>query len=496
MLDMLDIEYIRKLYHVQGWSIRQIAKRLGHSRNTIAKYLGVEEVRPRYRFQAPRPRPVLGAFEGVIRQWLEDDEGRPRKQRHTAHRIYVRLRDEYGFPGGESTIRLYVRRCKKPVPEAYLPLEYALGVEAQCDFGAAEVVLGGRKVVVQLFCLRLMASHRSFVMAFPHQKAEAFYEGHRQGFEFFGGVPRQIRYDNPKVAVTEVLGGRERKESPGFIALRSHYLFESVFCTPGKQGAHEKGGVENLVGYVRRNFLVPVPEVEELSALNAALRARCLTEGQRQLPGDQGFFRDLWAKEQAYLLPLPERPFACCRTVSAVVNSLQLVTFERCRYSVPTAYVGQTVTLHAYVDHLEISHGDTLIASHPRLYEYEQESLQMEHYLELLDRRPGAVANARVFRHLAAPYQAFRQRCLEKRPPAVREFLGVLKLHREFPQPIVACAIGEALARDHCRADVVRQICQRLTEPERPAPLRDTPVSGPVLTSIAHFDQLLRGEAR
>ena len=279
MLDMVDVEYIRKLNLVKRWSVRQTARRLGLSRNTVAKYLSASNPTPRYRQAIPRPRPVLGAFEGVIRLWLDEDKQRPRKQRHTAHRIYERLRDEYFFPGAESTIRKYVRTLKSPVPEAFLPLEYELGSEAQCDFGEADAILAGVQVTVHLFCMRLMAGTRSFVVAFPHEKSEAFYAGHAQAFEFFGGVPRRIRYDNLKVAVEKILGPRERTEQKGFVALRSHYLFESLYCLPGRKGAHEKGGVENLVGYSRRNYLVPLPEVKDFSELNALLTERCLAEG-------------------------------------------------------------------------------------------------------------------------------------------------------------------------------------------------------------------------
>jgi len=173
MLDMVDVEYIRKLNLVQHWSVRTIAERLGISRNTVAKYLSAPDPTPRYRLTIPRPRPVLGAFEDVIRLWLEQDKQRPRKQRHTAHRIFERLRDEYFFPGAESTIRKYVRALKKPIPEAFLPLEYELGSEAQCDFGEADAILAGAQVTVHLFCMRLMAGARSFVAAFPHEKSEA-----------------------------------------------------------------------------------------------------------------------------------------------------------------------------------------------------------------------------------------------------------------------------------------------------------------------------------
>jgi transposase len=495
MLDMVDVEYIRKLSLVKRWSDRQIARQLGVSRNTVAKYLSAPDPTPRYRLAIPRPRPVLGAFEGVIRLWLDEDKQRPRKQRHTAHRIYERLRDEYFFPGGESTIRKYVRSVKAPVPEAFLPLEYELGSEAQCDFGEADVIFAGVQVTIHLFCMRLMAGARSFVVAFPPEKSEAFYEGHRRAFELFGGVPRRVRYDNPKVAVKKILGPRERTEQKGFVALRSHYLFESLYCLPGRKGAHEKGGVENLVGYCRRNYLVPLPEVKDFGELNALLKERCLAEGSRQLPGGKGTLADRWEQERSHLLPLPAYPFSCCRTEPADVNRLQLVAFDRCRYSVPTRFVGRTVTVYGYVDRIEIGCGSEMIAEHARLYEAGAESFKAEHYLDQLDQKPSAVINARVFRSLTEPYQFFRKRCLDRVPPQPREFVEVLKLLREFPPEVVEQAVAEAVKSEVYRADAVAQICRRLTQPQSPAPVvhaLNVPMPPP---DLSHFDNLLAGVA-
>ena len=495
MLDMVDVEYIRKLKLVQHWSIRQIASRLDISRNTVTKYLSAPDPTPRYRLAIPRPRPVLGAFEGVIRLWLNEDKLRPRKQRHTAHRIYERLRDEYFFPGGESTIRKYVRRVKAPVPEAFLPLEYELGSEAQCDFGEADVIFAGVQLTVHLFCMRLMAGAQSFVVAFPHERSEAFYEGHRLAFELFGGVPRRVRYDNPKVAVKKILGPRERTEQKGFVALRSHYLFESIYCLPGRKGAHEKGGVENLVGYSRRNFLVPLPEVKDFVELNVLLMERCLAEGSRQLPRGQGTLANRWEQERLHLLPLPAYPFACCHTEPAGVNRLQLVAFDRCRYSVPTSFVGKTVNVHAYVDRIEIGHDDGIIAEHDRLYEAGGESFKAEHYLDQLDQKPSAVINARVFRSLTEPYQFFRKRCLDRVPPQPREFVEVLKLLREFPHEVVEQAVAEAVKSAVYRADAVAQICRRLTQPQSPPPILHALTAHVALPDLTLFDRLLAGVA-
>lgn len=488
---MVDVEYIRKLSLVQHWSVRRIAKQLGLSRNTVTKYLMAKDPAPRYRLSASRPRPVLGPFEALVAQWIDSDRDRKKKQRHTAHRIFERLRDEYGFCGAESTIRKYVRRCKGTPPEAYLPLEYAPGAEAQCDFGEAEAVVARETMTVHLFCMRLMEPPRSFVMAFPHEKSEAFQEGHAQAFLFFGGVPKKIRYDNPRVAVKAILSPRERTEQKDFVALRSHYLFDSVYCLPGKKGAHEKGGVENLVGYCRRNYLVPLPEVADLASLNALLRERCLAEGRRIRPGEHESLGERFEREKIHLLPLPSLPFRGCRTVPALVNRLQQVLFDRCRYSVPTAFVGKTVTVHAFVDKIEIGCGEQTIAVHDRLYGTGKESFRTEHYLDQLDKKPSAVVNARVFHGLSEPYLSFRKRCLSFHPPRSREFVEVLKLLLSYPSPVVEQAVAEALSSGLIRADVVAQVCRRLTQGPLPEPVPHAMQVRVPLPDLARFDRLL-----
>jgi len=494
MLEMIDVEYIRKLRYVKGWSIREIAKSIGHSRNTIAKYSSEESKEPKYQIKKIRTKPVLGKYEEVIKQWIEADKEMPVKQRHTAHRIYERLREEYRYLGSEASVRRLVRKVKKPKAEAYLPLEYELGYEAQCDFGQAEAIINGQRVTIHMFCMKLMASQRHFVVLFPHQKSEAFFEGHRQAFEFFGGVPKKISYDNPKVAVAVVLKGRERIEQVGFIALRSHYLFESFFCMPGKKGSHEKGGVENLVGYARRNYLVPMPEVDSLKELNEKVKEKCLAQALSQYKKET--LAQLWQKEQTYLLALPRYPFECFRVELAKVNSLQMIQFENCRYSVPREYVGQSVIIKAFIENLEIVSADKIIATHSRLYQAKEESLKVEHYLDLLEQRPGAVANARVFSHLEEVYQIFRKLCLQQVPPTPKEFVKVLKLHEKFSQATVKMALKEAIACNIVRADAVNHICQRLTEAPQ--------IKGfnyPVQTSITIrsmdlkcFDQLLEAK--
>ncbi len=289
---------------------------------------------PHYGLTKPRPNPVMDPYRETILVWLAQDEHAPKKQRHTARRIYDRLVAEHGFVGAESTVRRFVAQLRDKQPEAFNPLEAAWGQQAQNDWGQATVEIAGQMVIVHLFCSRLRASGVPFAWASPTEKLEAFLEGHCRAFAWFSGVPAECLYDNPKTAVVRILAGPEREEHAVFASLRAHYLFESLFCRPAE--GHEKGAVENpslrsgqvLVGYVRRNALVPVPSFPSLhcvqgrlwEALNAHLLAWCEQERRR--------LADKWAKELAALRPLPTRPFRAALLRLASVSRLSLVTVD------------------------------------------------------------------------------------------------------------------------------------------------------------------------
>jgi len=494
VLRVVDVEYIRKMRHVNGLSQREIARRLRLSRNTVAKYLQAVDVVPRYKLTQERPRPAIDPVRAIIDQWLAQDDAAPRKQRHTARRIFHRLRDEYGYQGSESAVERYVRQVRGPERKAFIPLAYEPGMDAQCDWGDVDVVVDGQQVTVQLFCMRLCASGAAFAMAFPNQRTEAFQEGHRQAFEFFGGVSRAIWYDNTKVAVAKITGGKGRIEQPAFVALKAHYLFEARFCNPGIDGAHEKGLVESLVGYARRNFLVPMPRISSLDELNATLRQKCLAERERSVGRREESVGELWDREKKDMLPLPRYPMDCCRTVFARVNTLGLVQFEKARYSVPVSHVGDTVMLKVYWDRIVATFREKVLAEHRRLYGG-GESLYVEHYLPLLERRPSAVANARVFKHLPQIYLEFRDRCLDGPTPRPKEFLAVLKLHGLFAQPVVERALEQALKANVILADAVSQLCLRqLPGQALPPPLADgkTPTVAAWSPDPSRYDALMR----
>lgn len=493
VLEVVDVHFIRHRHAVQGWSVRKLAKTLGHSRRTIRKYLLAEDPVPRYQRKKPRSHPALDAYRGVIDHLLaEDERNSPSKQRLTALRVYELVQGD-GYRGSLRTVERYVREKRHKAAPAFLPLAFAAGQVAQCDWGKAYVDVGGRRIEVQLFCLRLCASGASFVMAFKRQTQEAFFEGHRQAFEFLGGVPLTIWYDNLKAAVNKILVGKERVEQKAFVALRTHYRFEAHFCTPGEEGAHEKGLVEGLVGYARRRFLTPVPQVSSLDELNEHLRQHCLAERSRRIGHREAPVGELWEQELAAMIPLPPAPFQCCRTVPATVTGFATVRLEHARYSVPARLVGQNLLVKAFVDRIEVLEADRCVAVHPRRYDG-GESLQWEHYLDLLERRPGAVANARVFTGLDAHHVAFRQRCLEGPRARPREFLRVLRLREEFPADVVSSAVADAVAAGAIQADAVRQLClRRMPQNASPPPLppEQAPPLPPREPNVHQYNRLL-----
>jgi len=290
MLGETDRERIRRAFHLEKKSIRQIAKEEGCSRDTIRGAISNDPFKP-YQLTRPKPAPVFGPYQLRVEALLGQNERLPRKQRYTAHRIFEAIREE-GYQGCESSVRHYIsaRKIASHQPDVFLPLEFEPGQDAQVDWGEATVIIGGHREKVQLFIMRLCYSRRTFAMTFPTQEQESFLWAHLQAFQHFGGVPHRISYDNLGTAVKLALEktgkvGRPRQEVRAFVAFRSHYLFESHFCTPGQ--GHEKGQVEHGVGYTRRNAMVPLPEASSFADLNqrcGSAASRKIAAVRRQMP--------------------------------------------------------------------------------------------------------------------------------------------------------------------------------------------------------------------
>lgn len=473
MIKVDEKEQIRRAFFLEGKTMRQIAKEFHHSRDTVKEALA-DPSPPEYQSQEARACPVMGTYQELVDRWLLGDQKSPRKQRHTAHRVYERLRDEHQFQGAESTVRRFVRLRKDILeigrPDVFIPLEFGPGQDGQVDFGEAQVVIAGEVLVAQYLLLILGYSTLPFVMAFPHQRQEAFFEGHVAAFQFFGGVPRRLWYDNLTQAVQRVLEGHNRKEQQAFVALRSRYLFESRFCTPGQ--GHEKGLVENQVGYVRRNFMVPVPEATTWAELNAQLQARCEQLKDHRRRGEEQTIGQRWAEEKPFLLPLPATPFECCVYAPAQANSESLVPFDGNAYSVPTRYGNRKVLVKGFVHRVVIACQDEPIAEHPRCYGKGQDVLAPLHYLDLLQQRPAAFEHAKAIRRWRPSWPPVYEKYLaelrlrHEESEAVRRFVRVLKLHEEFPMAEIDQALRRALELGCFHPDGVRTLLLVQDDPE------------------------------
>ena len=506
MKDVREWEKIRRAYYVEQQSKRQIMRELRCSYQTIEKAL--TNSRPQgYTMQKARPSPVLGAYQAEIARLLEENAQLPRKQRYTSHTIYERIKAQ-GYGGSESNLRRYVGQLRRDQkrPTVYLPLHYEPGVDGQVDWGEAQVELCGDRMVVQLFVMRLCYSRKLFVMAFPTQRQEAFFAGHVAAFRYFGGVPQRLSYDNLKAAVHRILSGKNREEQSAFVAFRSHYLFASNYCTPGE--GHEKGGVENGVGYVQRNFLTAVPQVTSFTELNAQLLASCTAEETRQVSGAPQTIGEMWHAEQGSLYPLPSQDYVCCRSREVTLNGYGQVAFETNRYSVPAKLARKHLVLRAYPFEIEILDGGQVIAQHPRSYGHKQDILDPLHYLPLLEQRPGAFEHAKPlceWRQSWPPRYEELLTCLRTRSAAdgapesraIREFIGILQLHQHHPASLIEEAIATAMAQNLPHLAGVRYCLNGLLHPAPDVTTVDLTAHpqlhdiGSQPVDVTHYDQLL-----
>jgi transposase len=505
MLTVNQWEQIRRAYHIEGQSIREIARTTGLARRTVQKMI-VTTKPPQYRRQQTRQAHKLGPHKERIQELLEQNKTLPRKQRWTAPTIYRHIQDD-GYAGAESTVRHYVGQVRKlqTQPAVFLPLAFDPGTDAQMDWGEAKAILAGQQVTVQLFLLKLSYSRRTFMMAFPGQKQEALFAGHVAAFDFFGGIPHRISYDNLKTAVKEILQGRHRVEQEAFYHFRGYYLFESHFCTPG--AGNEKGQVEHSVGFNRRNYMVPLPQANSFAELNDYLYQRCLADDGRQVTGQPETIGQMWQDERAGLRPLPAHPFDCCRTTSVSLNRYSQVQLETNRYSVPTDLARQQLTAKLYPFEVKLYRtGESEpIASHPRCYDKQQEILDPLHYLSLLQQRPGAFEHAkpvRQWRQTWPPvYETLLSHLRQKWPEGrgVREFIAILQLHRTDSPETIEAAITAALAHHCAHADGVRLWLTQLQQPSQVFATLDLQ-DHPRLVAVGHqpvqasaYDALLSG---
>jgi transposase len=473
-------ELIRTAHRRYGKNVSELSRMTGHSRNTIRKALNGEVWG--YKERKKQPFPQLGPFLSTIDSWLVADKNEPKKQRHTARRIYNRLVTECGFPGGESTVRRYVRFAKIKLglgsDGAFVPCDPAIGEEAEIDWGTANAVIGGKTVRLKYFCMRSKYSGKHFVRMYPCERQQAFFDAHIHGFAFFGGVFPVLIYDNLTTAVRKVLQGKQRLEQESFQRFRAYYNFDSRFCNPGQ--GHEKGGVEGMVGFVRRNYLVPVPDVASLEELNEKLLECCCQYGSHIIAGREQSVDVLFEQENHKLLSLPTVPFHNVKIQTGKADKYGTVIVDKNRYSLPSRYSGYPVKVQLMVDRVDLYFGGKKVASHPRLYSNNKWSLDPDHYLELIQQRPQSFESARPLRQWRKEWP----QCLHKlladfrtssgTTSGTKDFLNVLMLYRDYDSQAVEDAVNMALKQGVSSSGAIAHILIYTNTPERIIP----PVKG------------------
>lgn len=479
-------------------SERSAARHFGISRDSVKKMLSFS-VPPGYRRTAPINRPKLDGFTEIIDEWLRDDVGRPRKQRHTAKRIFERLRAEHGFAGGYTIVKDYVREHRRRSREMFVPLHHPPG-HAQADFGEALVEIGGVEQKAHFFALDLPHSDACYVRAYPAATAEAWMDGHVHAFAFFGGVPQSILYDNDRCLVARILPDGSRKRARLFSGFLSHYVIHDRYGRPGK--GNDKGGVEGLVGYARRNFMVPLPRFASWAAFNAWLEEQCRKRQADILRGHTETIGQRLQRDLEAMAELPPAPFDACDQTTGQVNALSLVRYKTNDYSVPVAYGHRDVWIRGYVDRVVIGCAADVIARHPRCYDREDMIFDPVHYLPLLEKKIGALDQAAplVDWDLPKAFQTLR-RLMEARmlKAGRREYVQVLRLLESFDLDDLHAAVKTALRMGAIGFDAVKHLV--LCQVDKRPPRLDLdvypylPRASVATTSAASYMCLMSGDA-
>jgi transposase len=482
----------------EGMSQREAARHFNISRDSVAKMLAFS-VPPGYRRQKPIKRPKLDGFTEIIDAWLDGDRDVRRNQRHTAKRVFDRLRAEHGFTGGYTIIKDYLRERERRGREMFVPLAHPPG-HAQADFGEAIVIIGGVEQKAHFFVMDLPHSDACFVRAYPAATAEAWMDGHVHAFAFFGGVPVSILYDNDRCLVSKILPDGTRKRATLFSALQSHYLFRDRYGRPGK--GNDKGSVEGLVGYARRNFMVPIPRFASWEAFNAYLEARCRERQAEILRGHKATIGERMQQDLAAMKPLPAAAFEACDQTTGRVSSQSLVRYDTNDYSVPVAYGHQDVWVRGYVDEVVIGCRGEVIARHPRCYAREDVVFDPLHYLPLIERKPNALDQAAPLAEWDLPPEfATLRRLMEARMSKMgrREYVQVLRLLETFGLDDLHVAVKNALKLGAVGFDAVKHLV--LCHVEKRPPKLDLdvypylPRANVATTSAASYMSLLSGDA-
>lgn len=471
---------IRRDHRIEGLSVRALAKKHGVHRRTVRQAL--QSAVPPSRKAPLRVAPRLAPYKAAIDEMLRSDVDAPRKQRHTARRVLARLVDEHGARDlSYSTVRDYIRKRRpqilaeagKPLEAGFVPQTHPPAAEGEVDFHDLWVILGGVKTKTALFTMRLSYSGRAAHRAYLTQGQEAFLEGHVYGFERLGGIPvAQVRYDNLNSAVKQVLFGRSRQENDRWVAFRSHFGFEAWYCQPGHEGSHEKGGVEGEGGRFRRTHCVPMPAVDSIEELNALLEAADDADDKRRIANRANSVRDDWAFEKTLLRPLPDEPFDTALTLSPRADRYAQVMVRCNHYSVPARFIGHRLRVKLSASTVIVYDRNTMVARHQRAIGKGAKVLDLDHYLEILLRKPGALpgatalAQARAAKVFTSEHEAFWEAARKAHGDGAgtRALVEVLLLHRHLDRADVLAGISAALSVGSTSPDVVALEARKAAE--------------------------------
>ncbi len=496
MVKVDEYARIRQAHRIDKLSVRQLARRFHHSRRKIREILGQPEPRKYQR----RPMPsVVDPFKPVIDQILRADEDAPRKQRHTVAKVFRRLRDEHDYPGSYERVRQYLRAKGRSQRATFIPLDHDPGQRLEADFGHIHVDFPDGRRLVPVLLTTWAYSNCPFAIALPTERTEAILHGLVEAFTFFGCVPRELWWDNPKTVVPHLFVGRQRQLNDRYQALVSHYAFEPCFCMVRQP--QEKPHVEGRVRHLQRDWATPVPKVQDLAELNAHLLSCCLRDRERIQAGQSETIGQRFARESDNALSLPEPRFDPCIVQPAKADKYQMVRFDNNRYSVPRSAAFQTVTVKATIDHIDVVLGSQVIATHPRSYGKHEQILDPQHYLGTLQRRPAALDHANVFRRwqLPAVFSELREALEKQHGPSrgVKHFVRVLQLLEEHAidqvQRVIEtsrCEAGygvEAILLRVRRGSAEATPAPTLENAEQPAAVRGIVVPPPNLSQFNQF---------
>lgn len=466
MLSVLDYLEIRKA-HAAGESMRSIAARLGHCHKTISKVIDCPTGAPApYTRTKPVGYPKLGPMVAVIEQMLREDESAPKKQRHTARRIFERLRDEHAYAGSYYPVRRYVASLKRRTDETFMRIDHAPGRRMEFDFGQVQVDYPEGRRTTDVLSAVWTFSNCPFLTALPSQRSESILEGMKRAFEFFGCVPREVWWDNPRAVAIEILRGRERTLNPTYAAIASHYRFDPLFCMPAK--GQEKSDVERSVFALERRACTPVPGARDMDDLNQQLLAFCLKERDRKVAHDTQTIGQNFEVEKIAAMELPTYPFDACIQRSGLIDKYQTVMFETNRYSVPHTAAFAKVTIKAYVDRVRIVHKGQVVAVHRRGYGRHESFIDPVHFVAALSRKPAWLDHVPALRDWALPasFEQLRTKLKDLHGPRTgdRHYIRVLQLLPRHPAARLDRAIGMSLHRPTLTAEWIEQLADRLAD--------------------------------